>query len=143
MSDPQALLEQIRSDNIQTVDFRFTDLCGRWQHFGFAASGITEAHLHEGVMFDGSAIAGWRDVSESDMVLKPDLASAVPDPFSAQPSLILLCDVVEPGTGLGYERCPRSLAQRAEERLRAAGVAGRARVSTRGRVWGFGEVPLG
>ena len=118
MSDPQAVLEQIRRDGIQTVDFRFTDLRGRWQHFSFAAGGVTEAHLHDGVMFDGSAIAGWRDVSESDMLLKPDLASAVLDPFSAQPSLILLCDVAEPSTGLGYERCPRSLARARRGHLR-------------------------
>src|SRR5690606_42101177 len=98
MSDPQAVLEQIRRDGIQTVDFRFTDLRGRWQHFGLAASGIGEAHLQDGVMFDGSAIAGWRAVSESDMVLTPDLATAVPDPFSAQPSLILARGVGEPGT---------------------------------------------
>jgi glutamine synthetase len=143
MSDPQAILEQIRSENIQTVDFRFTDLRGRWQHFGFAASGITEAHLHEGVMFDGSAIAGWREVSESDMVLKPDLATAVADPFSAQPSLILLCDVVEPGTGLGYERCPRSLAKRAEERLRAAGVADSALIAAKAEFCVFDDVRFG
>ena len=143
MSDPQAVLEQIRRDGIQTVDFRFTDLRGRWQHFGFAASGIGEAHLQDGVMFDGSAIAGWRDVSESDMVLKPDLASAVPDPFSAQPSLILVCDVVEPGTGLGYERCPRSVAQRAEERLRAAGVADSAVIAAKAEFCIFDDVRFG
>ena len=140
MSDSQAVLEQIRRDGIQTVDFRFTDLRGRWQHFGFAASGITEAHLDEGVMFDGSAIAGWRDVSESDMVLKPDLATAVADPFSAQPSLILLCDVVEPGTGLGYERCPRSLAERAEAHLAASGVADRILIAPQAEFCVFDDV---
>ncbi len=140
MSDPQAILEQIRRDGVQTVDFRFTDLRGRWQHFGFAAGGVTERQLQEGVMFDGSAIAGWRDVSESDMLLKPDLASAVLDPFSAQPSLILLCDVVEPGTGLGYERCPRSLARRAEDHLRAAGVADSALIAAKAEFCVFDDV---
>jgi glutamine synthetase len=143
MSDPQAVLEQIRRDGIQTVDFRFTDLRGRWQHFSFAAAGVTEAHLQDGVMFDGSAIAGWRDVSESDMLLKPDLDSAVLDPFSAQPSLILLSDVAEPSTGLGYERCPRSLARRAEDRLASSGVADRALIAPRAEFCIFDDVRFG
>jgi glutamine synthetase len=143
MSDPQAVLEQIRRDGIQTVDFRFTDLRGRWQHFSFAAGGVTEAHLHDGVMFDGSAIAGWRDVSESDMLLRPDLDSAVLDPFSAQPSLILLCDVAEPSTGLGYERCPRSLARRAEDRLASSGVADRSLIAPRAEFCVFDDVRFG
>ena len=143
MPDPQAILDQIRSEGIQTVDFRFTDLRGCWQHLGFTASAIGEAHLQDGVMFDGSAIAGWRDVSESDMVLKPDLESAVADPFSAQPSLIVLCDVVEPGTGLGYERCPRSLAKRAEERLRATGVADSALIGAKVEFCIFDDVRFG
>src|ERR671919_98927 len=137
MSDPQAVLEQIRRDGIQTVDFRFTDLRGRWQHFGFAASGITTAHLNEGVMFDGSAIAGWRDVSQSDMLLKPDPASAVLDPFSAQPGLILIANVAEPSTGLGYERCPRSVAERAEAHLAATGVADDARIAPQAEFFVF------
>ncbi|MEM7021352.1 MAG: type I glutamate--ammonia ligase [Pseudomonadota bacterium] len=143
MSDPQAVLEQIRRDGVQTVDYRFTDLRGRWQHYGLAADTVGERQLTEGVMFDGSAVAGWRDVSESDMLLKPDLGSAVLDPFSAQPSLILLCDVAEPGTGLGYERCPRSLAHRATERLGASGVADSASISAKAEFCVFDDVRFG
>jgi len=143
MSDPQAILEQISSEGVQTVDFRFTDLCGRWQHIGLAAGGVTEVQLQDGVMFDGSAIAGWRDVSESDMLLKPDLGCAVLDPFSAQPSLIVPCDVAEPATGLGYERCPRSLARRAEERLRATGVADEVLVGATAEFCVFDDVRFG
>ncbi|MGH6903560.1 MAG: glutamine synthetase, partial [Geminicoccaceae bacterium] len=98
MAGASAVLEQIRSDDVRTVDFRFTDLRGQWQHVAVAAGAVSEALLERGVMFDGSAIAGWRDVSQSDMLLKPDLATAVVDPFSAQPSLILICDVAEPTT---------------------------------------------
>jgi glutamine synthetase len=123
MSDAQAVLELIRSEDVKTVDFRFTDLRGKWQHVAFAAGGVSEALLTDGVLFDGSAIAGWRDVSQSDMLLQPDLASALLDPFSAQPTLLLICDVAEPGSGLGYERCPRSLAQRLEAHVAAARVA--------------------
>ena len=85
-------------------------------------------------MFDGSAIAGWRDVSQSDMLLKPDLESAVLDPFSAQPSLILIADVAEPSTGLGYERCPRSVAERAEAHLAATRLADERADRAAGRV---------
>jgi glutamine synthetase len=81
-------------------------------------------------MFDGSAISGWRDVSESDMMLIPDLESAVLDPFSAQPRLILIADVSEPGSGIGYDRCPRSIARRAEAHLAGTGLADRAMVAT-------------
>lgn len=127
--DPQSILERIQQDDIQNVDFRFTDLRGRWQHIGFAAASITERTLEEGVMFDGSAIPGWRDVSQSDMMLIPDLATAIQDPFSAQPNLILISDVAEPGSGVGYGRCPRSLAKRAMARLAGTGLADQAMVA--------------
>ena len=91
-------------------------------------------------MFDGSAIAGWRDVSQSDMLLKPDLDSAVLDPFSAQPSLILIGNVAEPSTGLGYERCPRSVAERAEAHLVASGLADRAQIAPQAEFFVFDDV---
>ena len=127
--DPEAIFQRIEQEAIQSVDFRFTDLRGRWQHIGFAAAGLHQVALEEGVMFDGSAIPGWRDVSQSDMMLVPDLSTAVLDPFSAQPSLILICDVAEPGLGLGYERCPRSVAKRATTHLAAGGEAEQAMVA--------------
>lgn len=129
MMDPQTILERIEADDIQNVDFRFTDLRGRWQHIGFTAASVNERLLEEGVMFDGSAIPGWRDVSESDMMLIPDLETAIADPFSAQPSLILIADVAEPGTGLGYDRCPRSIARRAVTHLTGTGLADEVRVA--------------
>jgi glutamine synthetase len=140
MADPAAILEQIRADDVRTVDFRFTDLRGQWQHLAVAAGAVNEALLERGVMFDGSALAGWRDVSQSDMLLKPDLASAVSDPFSAQPSLILICDVAEPTTGLGYERCPRALAERAEAHLAASGVADRIVIAPQAEFCVFDDV---
>ena len=127
--DPKSIVERIETDDIQNVDFRFTDLRGRWQHIGFTAGSVSERILEEGVMFDGSAIPGWRDVSQSDMMLVPDLTTAVLDPFSAQPSLILIADVAEPGSDLGYERCPRSLAKRATAQLISQGVADQAMVA--------------
>lgn len=128
--DPKSIVERIEQDDIQNVDFRFTDLRGRWHHIGFTASSIDERILEEGVMFDGSTISGWRDASESDMMLVPDLATAVLDPFSAQPSLILIADVTEPGDIIGYERCPRSVAKRASAWLANTGLAELAMVAT-------------
>jgi glutamine synthetase len=139
-TDARALLERIERDGVKTVDVRFTDLRGRWQHIGLAAAALTPLLLEEGLLFDGSAIAGWRDVSQSDMLLKPDLGSAVQDPFSAQPSLILIAGVAEPGTGLGYERCPRSLAERAEAHLAASGIADRIAVAPQAEFFVFDDV---
>jgi len=127
--DPQSIQERIEQDDVQNIDFRFTDLRGRWQHIGFSAAGLKEHVLDEGIMFDASAIAGWRDASQADMMLIPDLSTGVLDPFSAQPSLILISDVAEPGTGLGYDRCPRSLAKRAATRLLSTGIATEAMVA--------------
>jgi glutamine synthetase len=123
MADTASFLERIEQEGIQTIDFRFTDLFGRWQHIGFAAARIDQRILDEGIMFDGSAVPGWRDASESDMMLVPDLSTAVLDPFSAQPTLILIADVAEPGSGLPYDRCPRSIAASAMTYLAASGVA--------------------
>ena len=83
---------------------------------------MDEDVLNEGIMFDGSSIAGWKAINESDMILMPDFDSAVLDPFTAQPSLILFCDIIEPSTGKRYDRDPRSTAIRAEEYVKASGV---------------------
>jgi glutamine synthetase len=140
MSDPTTILETIEREGVQTVDLRFTDLRGHWRHISCPPGAVDETMLAEGALFDGSAIAGWRDASQSDMLLKPDLARPVLDPFSAQPSLILLCDVAEPGTGLGYERCPRSLARRAVAHLARSGLADEARVGHQAEFFVFDDV---
>jgi len=123
MVDTTSILELIKQEDVQTVDFRFTDLRGRWQHIGFSAGKVSTRVLEEGIMFDGSVIAGWRDASESDMMLIPDLSTAVMDPFSAQPTLILTTHVAEPGSGADYNRCPRSIAAKAATYLEGSGIA--------------------
>ena len=130
MAETTSVLERIQQEDVQTVDFRFTDLSGRWQHIGFAAAKVDQRLLDEGIMFDGSTVPGWRDASESDMMLVPDLECAVLDPFSAQPTLILIADVAEPGSGLSYDRCPRSIARRAVTHLAGTGLADRAMVAS-------------
>jgi len=122
MADTKKILETIKSNEVKYVDFRFTDPRGKWHHLSQHVSTVNEEMLTEGVMFDGSSIAGWKDISESDMTLMPDLATAVMDPFAAQPQLIITCDVLEPMTGQAYSRCPRSVAKRAEKYLAYTGI---------------------
>ena len=120
--DPQKVLEMIKEHDVKFVDFRFTDPRGKWQHTAQASRTVDEDMLTEGIMFDGSSIAGWKDINESDMTLVPDCSTAVLDPFSAQEQLILFCDVIEPSTGQSYSRDPRSTAKRAQNYLAQTGI---------------------
>jgi glutamine synthetase len=117
------VLKLMKEKNVKFVDFRFTDTKGKEQHVSVPAKTIDEGTFSEGKMFDGSSIAGWKGIQESDMILMPEAATAVMDPFMEEPTLILRCDVVEPSTGQGYERDPRSLAKRAEAYLKSTGIA--------------------
>jgi len=117
------VLSTINEYGVKFVDFRFTDTKGKEQHVSVPASTINEDTFTEGKMFDGSSVAGWKGINESDMILMPDPATAVLDPFTDEPTLNITCGVVEPATGEGYERDPRSIAQRAEAYLKASGIA--------------------
>ncbi|RZO35496.1 MAG: type I glutamate--ammonia ligase [Rhodospirillaceae bacterium] len=116
------VFEMIEENNVKYVDFRFTDPRGKWQHTAQSVSTVDEDMLTDGIMFDGSSIAGWKDINESDMTLLPDCSSAVMDPFAAQEQLILFCDVLEPSTGQPYSRDPRSTAKRAQSYLAQTGI---------------------
>jgi glutamine synthetase len=142
MSDATRIIERLRAEAIRVVDFRFTDLVGRWRHVAREASGLSADTLRQGIFIDGSAIPGWRDITESDLLLKPDLESAFTDPFSAQPTLVLFCDGTEPGTGLGYERDPRSAALRAEAHLRGCRHADAIRIAAELAFFLFDEVKV-
>jgi glutamine synthetase len=122
MSDVKSVLEMIKEHEVKYVDFRFTDPRGKWQHLAHHVRTIDESFLTGGVMFDGSSIAGWKAINESDMLLKPDCATAVLDPFAAQTSLIIFCDTHEPLSGQPYGRDPRSTAKKAEQHLLATGI---------------------
>src|SRR3954451_6455736 len=117
-TDAGTILSRIKDEEIDWVDLRFTDPKGKWQHLTMASGVIDEDNLTDGLMFDGSSIAGWKAINESDMILKPDLDAAYVDPFSATPMLVLFCNVVEPSTGELYGRDPRSTATRAEAYLK-------------------------
>jgi glutamine synthetase len=117
------VLKLIGDKEVQFIDLRFTDTKGKEQHVTLPASKADEDLFDEGKMFDGSSIAGWKTIHESDMVLMPDTSTAVIDPFSEDTTLNITCDVYEPSTMQGYERDPRSLARRAEAYLKSTGVA--------------------
>jgi len=122
MSEVKALLEKLKKEEVRYVDFRFTDPLGQWHHLAHAIETVDEDLLTEGVMFDGSSIAGWKAINESDMTLMPDCASAVLDPFSVQKSMVVFCDILEPLTGQTYSRDPRTIAKRAEAYVKSSGI---------------------
>ncbi len=120
---PTEILALIKENDVKFVDLRFTDTKGKEQHVTVPAHVLDEDLFEEGKMFDGSSISGWKGINESDMILLPDAASAVLDIFSEDTTLNLRCNVVEPTTMQGYDRCPRSLAGRAEAYLKSTGIA--------------------
>ena len=119
----QDVLNMIKEKEVKFVDFRFTDTKGKEQHVSVPASTVDEDVFTDGKMFDGSSISGWKGINESDMILMPDTSTAVMDLFSDEAQLILRCDIIEPATGQGYERDPRSVARRAEAYLKSTGIA--------------------
>ncbi|CDK97361.1 Glutamine synthetase I (Glutamate--ammonia ligase I) (GSI) [Magnetospirillum gryphiswaldense MSR-1 v2] len=116
------VLEMIKENDVKYVDFRFTDPRGKWQHTAQHVSTVDEDMLTEGLMFDGSSIAGWKAIDQSDMVLMPDSSTAVMDPFAAQSQMIIFCDIIEPATGQLYDRDPRAIAKRAERYVVESGA---------------------
>ena len=123
MSSPADVIKLIQEKEVTFVDLRFTDTRGKEQHVTFPAKGVDEDFFKEGKMFDGSSIAGWKGIEESDMVLMPDASTAFLDPFLDESTLVLRCDILEPNTMQGYGRDPRSLARRAEAYLKSTGIA--------------------
>ena len=117
------VLDLIKKNKVEFVDFRFADMLGKQHHVTFPVHAVDASTFEDGKMFDGSSITGWKGINDSDMVLMPDAATAVMDPFAANPTLILTCDVLEPSTMQAYSRCPRSIARRAEAFLKSTGVA--------------------
>jgi glutamine synthetase len=117
----QSVLELIKEKNIEWVDFRFTDLSGRSHHITLPAYQVSEETFENGVAFDGSSIPGFRGIEESDMVMLPDSESVYVDPFTAHPTLIVLCDIFTP-EGEAYDRDPRGIAKRAEQYLKSTGI---------------------
>jgi glutamine synthetase len=122
MSTASEVLKTIKDDDIKYVDVRFTDPRGKMQHLTMDVGVIDEDAFADGIMFDGSSIAGWKAINESDMTLMMDPETATVDPFFAQPTLAIFCDILEPSTGEAYNRDPRTTAKKALAYLQSTGV---------------------
>ena len=139
-TSPKDIIKRIKENEIEWVDLRFTDPKGKWQHLTMCAGVIDEDALEDGLMFDGSSIAGWKAINESDMILKPDLEAVYDDPFSATPMLVIFCDILEPSTGEGYTRDPRTTAKRAEAYLASTKIGDTVYVGPEAEFFMFDDV---
>jgi glutamine synthetase len=137
------VLALIKDKDVKFVDLRFTDTKGKEQHVTVPTSKVDEDFFEDGKMFDGSSIAGWKGINESDMILMPDAATAILDPFAEDATVNISCDVIEPSTMQGYERDPRSLAKRAEAYLKSTGIADTAYFGPENEFFIFDDVRWG
>ena len=122
MATAKEILALIKEKEVKYVDVRFTDVRGKMQHVTFDLNLVDEDFLNDGTMFDGSSIAGWKAINESDMKLRPDLSTAYIDPFYQQTTLCLTCDIVNPDSGTPYNRDPRSIAKAAFNYVKSSGI---------------------
>ena len=120
---PKEVLAQIRQREVTTVDLRFMDFPGVWQHFAIPADALTEETFEEGIGFDGSSVVGWRAINEADLLVVPSPESALIDPFRAQPTLMMVCNIQDPITQQDYTRDPRNIARKAVSHMRSTGLA--------------------
>ena len=120
------VLKMIKDKEAEFVDLRFTDPRGKLQHLTIDSTVVDEDMLNQGVFFDGSSIAGWKAINESDMILKPDLSRMFMDPFTSHNTLVLFCDILDAVKKNPYERDPRGTAKRAEEYLKSSGIGDKA-----------------
>ncbi len=141
MSDK--VMSMLKEQEVKFVDLRFTDTKGKEQHLTLPAHAVDDSFFEDGKMFDGSSIQGWKGINESDMILMPDPETAVLDPFFDETTMNIRCDVLEPSTGQGYERCPRSLAKRAEAYLKSTGIGDTAYFGPEPEFFVFDEVRWG
>lgn len=118
-----ALISAIKEHDAKFIDLRFTDTLGKEQHITIPATIVDDELVEHGKMFDGSSIKGWQEIHKSDLALIPDLEKIHLDPFFQENTLIVRCNVIDPQTKLGYDRDPRSIAQRAETYLQSTGIA--------------------
>ncbi len=139
----QDVMNLIKENDAKFVDLRFTDTMGKEQHVSIPVSCIDEDFFTDGKMFDGSSISGWKGINESDMILMPDPETAKLDPFYADPTIMIRCDIIEPSTMQGYDRDPRSIAKRAEAYLKSTGIADYALFGPEPEFFVFDDVRFG
>ena len=122
-ASPKSILDRIRDEGVQIVDFRFTDFPGLWQHFSVPAREVDEGTFEDGLGFDGSSIRGWQVINESDMLVVPDADTAFIDPYFEHKTLVMTCNIVDPITRESYGRDPRGVARAAEAYVQSTGLA--------------------
>ena len=145
MSDARAdairkVFDTITSNDVTMIDFKFMDFPGQWQHFSVPTHQLSESSFAEGFGFDGSSLRGFKAIHESDMVIIPDPSTAMIDPFVKESTLSLICDIYEPLTMEKYERCPRNIAQKAEQYLLSTGIADTAFFGAEAEFYVFDDV---
>ncbi len=140
MKSANDVLKALKDNDVKYVDFRFTDPKGKWQHVTFDVTMVDEDLFADGVMFDGSSIAGWKAINESDMCLMPDPETAVMDPFFAAPTMSIVCDVLEPASGEPYNRDPRGIAKKAEAFLKSTGLGDTVMIGPEAEFFVFDDV---
>jgi glutamine synthetase len=140
---PDDVIAFAREHDVHLVDLKFTDLPGTWQHFAVSARELGEDLLTEGAGFDGSSIRGFQEINESDMLLVPDAATAMLDPFHELPTLSMICDVRDPISGASYSRDPRNVAHKAQDHLAGTGVADTAYFGPEAEFYIFEHVAYG
>src|SRR5690606_38536692 len=140
MASASDIVKRIKDEEIEWVDLRFTDPKGKWQHLTMASGVIDEDMLEEGLMFDGSSIAGWKTINESDMILKPDMGEVWMDPFSATPMISMVGDIVARSARVLYSHDPCSIATCAEAFLKPTGIGDTVYVGAEAEFFMFDDV---
>jgi len=140
MADPKMVLEFAKKNGAKMLDLRFTDLPGLWQHVSYPIGQMTEDSFEEGFGMDGSSIRGWAAINESDMLLIPDPTTYTMDPFTEVPTLVMICDVIDPVTKQRYDRDPRYIAKKAELYLTSTGIADTAYVGAEAEFFIFDNI---
>lgn len=136
------LFKFIDEEEVEFIDLTMTDLRGKWHHTTQHVSAFDEDFLEAGAFFDGSSIEGWKDINESDMIMMPDISKATLDPFTAQKTLKIFCDIVDPNTGQAYNRDPRSIAKAAEKQIKESGIADTAYFGPEAEFFVFDDVRI-
>ncbi len=134
--------EFCEENEVKFIDFRFTDIKGTWHHITYNLSAVNEEMLASGIPFDGSSIDAWQPINESDMMLKPDVPTAFLDPFTADPTIIVICDVFDLYKGDLYEKCPRSIAKKALKYLQDSGIGDEAYFGPENEFFIFDDVKI-
>ena len=137
---PKEVLAQIRQREVTTVDLRFMDFPGVWQHFSIPADSLTEETFEDGIGFDGSSVVGWRAINEADLLVVPQSETALIDPFTAQPTLTMVCNIQDPITQQDYTRDPRNIARKAVSHMKNTGVADTCRLAPELEFFVFDDV---